>query len=74
MTDHASTDSCANRWEALLAEHSILHREHIDLLSSFTQPLSAQQIAQLEASAARRAELPTKIRELVEDWAKSVSP
>ena len=73
MTDHGPTDPCASRWDALLAEHSILHKEHIDLLTSFTSPLSIQQIAQLEASAARRAELPKKIRKLVEDWTRSVA-
>jgi hypothetical protein len=73
MTDHSLTGSYASRWDALLAEHSILHKEHIDLLSSFTQPLSVHQIAQLEVSAARRAVLPKKIRKLVEEWTRSVS-
>jgi hypothetical protein len=73
MTDHTSTGSCASRWGALLAENSILDKEHIDLLSSYTPPFSAQQIAQLEASAARRAELPKKIRKLVEEWTRSAS-
>jgi aspartate carbamoyltransferase regulatory subunit len=73
MTDHRPTGSYASRWDALLAEHSILHKEHIDLLSSFTPPLSAQQIAQLEVSAARRAVLPKEIRKLVEEWTRSVS-
>jgi hypothetical protein len=73
MTDHTSTDTCASRWDALLAENSILHKEHIDLLSSYTPPFSPQQIAQLEASAARRAELPKKIRNLVEEWTRSAS-
>ena len=73
MNDHASTGSYTSRWDALLAEHSILHKEHVDLLSSFTPPFSAQQIAQLEASAARRVELPRKIRKLVEEWTRSVS-
>jgi hypothetical protein len=73
MTDHTSTGSCASRWDALLAENSILDREHMDLLSSYTPPFSAQQIAQLEASAARRAELPKKIRKLVEEWTRSAS-
>jgi hypothetical protein len=72
MTDHTSAGSCASRWDALLAENSILHKEYIDLLSSYTPPFSAQQIARLEASAARRAELPKKI-ELVEEWARSAS-
>ena len=73
MTDHTFTGSCASRWGALLAENSILHKEHIDLLSSYTPPFSAQQTAQLEASAARRAELPKKIRKLVEEWTRSAS-
>ena len=74
MTEPLSTGSCASRWDALLAENSILHKEHIDLLSSFAPPFSAQQIAQLEASAARRVELPKKIQKLVEEWANMVSP
>jgi hypothetical protein len=73
MTDHTSSGSCASRWDALLAENSILDKEHIDLLSSYTPPFSARQIAQLEASAARRAELPKKIRKLVEEWTRSAS-
>lgn len=73
MTDHTSTGSCASRWDALLAENSILLKEHIDLLSSYTPPFSPQQSAQLEASAARRAELPKKIRKLVEEWTRSAS-
>ena len=73
MTESATMASCALRWDALLAENSILHKEHDELLSSFTPPFSVRQIAQLEASAARRAELPGKIQRLVEDWARSVS-
>ena len=73
MADHTSTGACASRWDALLAENSILLKEHIDLLSSYTPPFSAQQITQLEASAARRAELPKKIRKLVEEWTRSAS-
>jgi hypothetical protein len=73
MTDHGPTGSYASRWDALLAEHSILDKEHMDLLSSFTRPFSAHQIAQLEVSAARRAVLPPKIRKLVEEWTRSVS-
>jgi aspartate carbamoyltransferase regulatory subunit len=73
MTEPASIGSCARRWDALLAENSILHKEHIDLLSAFTPPFSACQIAQLEASAARRVELPEKIQRLVEEWTRSVS-
>ena len=73
MIDQISTGAYTSRWNALLAEHSILHKEHIDLLSSFTPPFSSHQIAQLEASAARRVELPKKIRKLVEEWARSAS-
>lgn len=64
-------DPYATRWTALLAEHSILHKEHVDLRSSFTPPFSVEQIVQLEASAARLGSLPPKIQELVEDWATS---
>ena len=37
-------DPYATRWTALLAEHSILHKEHVDLRSSFTPPFSVEQI------------------------------
>ena len=43
-------DPYATRWTALLAEYSILHKEHVDLRSSFTPPFSVEQIVQLEAS------------------------
>jgi len=66
--------SYASRWDALLAENSILHKEHLDLLASFTSPLSAQQRELSEVSAARFASLSPKIRQLVDDWAKSLSP
>jgi hypothetical protein len=71
-TNLPSASSVATRWDALLAENSILHKEHLRLLSSFTAPFSAQQIAQSEASAARFGSLPPKIQQLVEDWAKSL--
>ena len=64
-------DPYATRWTALLAEHSILHKEHVDLQSSFTPPFSVEQIVQLEASTARFGSLPPKIQQLVEDWATS---
>jgi hypothetical protein len=69
MTNPTPDRSQASRWDALLGENSILHKEHLALLSSFTLPLSAQQTAQVEANAARRASLPLKIQELVEEWA-----
>jgi hypothetical protein len=66
------SDSYATRWESLLAENSILHKEHDELVaSSFAQPFSPQQLAKLKASAARLGTLPAKVQQLVEDWAKS---
>ena len=69
MTNPTTARSHGSRWDAILAENSILHKEHLDLLSSFTPPLSAQQTAQVEANAARRGSLPLRIQELVEEWA-----
>ena len=69
--DH-SHEPYTTRWNALLAENSILHKTHLDLLSSFTRPFSAQQNVQLKASAARFESLPPKVQQLVEDWAKSL--
>lgn len=60
-----------SRWNALLAENSILQKEHVDLLSSFVPPFSAEQRALLKASAARLGALQPKIQQLVEDWAAS---
>jgi hypothetical protein len=73
MTDaNSSDDPYAVRWNALLAENSILHKTHLDLQSSFTRPFSAQQKVQLKASAARFESLPPRIQQLVEDWANSL--
>jgi len=73
MTDaNSSDDPYASRWNALLAENSILHKTHLDLQSSFTRPFSAQQNVQLKASAARFESLPPRIQQLVEDWASSL--
>jgi hypothetical protein len=73
-TPPAPASHHATRWEALLAEHSILQREHLDLVASFAVPYSREQAEQFVASAARLASLPPRIRQLVEDWAKSLSP
>ena len=73
-TPLSSASSYARRWEALLAENSILQKDHLDLLASFAAPFSVQQVEQSVASAARFAGLPPRIRQLVEDWAKSLSP
>ena len=51
MPDATSTEAYARRWQALLAESSALHKEHMDLISSWTPPFSAQQTAQLEFQA-----------------------
>ena len=61
----------AARWHALLAENSILHKEHLDLIASFAPPFSPGQVELLEASTARFARLPPQIQQLVEDWARS---
>jgi hypothetical protein len=73
MSDPAFAGLCAPRWNALLAENSVLHQEHVDLLSSFTPPFSPKQIAQLEASAARRANLVRKMQELVNEWTNNAA-
>jgi hypothetical protein len=39
------TGTCASRWNALLAVHSILLKEDVDLQASLKPPLSLQQIA-----------------------------
>jgi hypothetical protein len=73
MTDaNSSDDPYTARWYALLAENSILHKTHLDLLSSFTRPFSAQQKVQLKASAARFESLPPRVQQLIEDWANSL--
>lgn len=59
---------CALRWDALLAENSSLHQEHLDLLSKFTPPFSRQQKAEFEASALRRSKLLRKMQDLVSEW------
>lgn len=58
----------ALRWDALLAENSSLHQEHLDLLSKSTPPFSRQQAAEFEASALRRSKLLGKMQELVSEW------
>jgi hypothetical protein len=69
-----SANSYAARWHAVLAENSILHKEHLDLIASFTPPFSTAQIELLEASTARFGRLPPQIQQLVEDWAQSRKP
>ena len=64
MADLTPTDSYTRRWRALLAEN-----EHLEVISSFTPPFSAQQEAQLNVNAARRQELTLKLHDLVDEWA-----
>lgn len=63
----------ASRWNAILAENSVLHQQHADMLSACEPPLSRSQLAQFEACAARRAKLTRKLQELVDEWTKEAS-
>ncbi len=67
-SDPTPTNSYTRRWHALLAENSTLQKEHLELVGSFTKPFSAQQMMQLDASAAQRHKLSLKLRDLVGDW------
>jgi hypothetical protein len=68
MSDPTPTNSYAPRWHALLAEHTAIQTQHLELISSFTKPFSAKQTLQLNASAARLQKLSLKLRDLVDDW------
>jgi hypothetical protein len=74
MSDLKQTNSFAVRWHALLAEHTTIQNEHIELISSFTKPFSAKQTMQLNASAARLQKLNLKLHTLVDDWSADVRP
>jgi hypothetical protein len=52
-----ATSAHARRWKALLAEYSAAENEHVDLLSSSTEPFSVGQKAQFMGSTARRKAL-----------------
>jgi hypothetical protein len=69
-----SANSYAARWHAVLAQNSIVHKEHLDLIASLTSPFSTAQIELLEASTDRFRRLPPQIQQLVEDWAQSRKP
>ena len=71
MSDTTPTNPYARRWHALLTENDVLQMEHVRLVASFTAPYSLQQTAQLEASSARLHKLSVKVRDLVDDWAKT---
>jgi hypothetical protein len=73
MSDPTPTNPYARRWHVLLAENTAIQNQHLELISSFTPPFSAQQMVQLNASAARRQELTLKLHDLVDEWAADVS-
>lgn len=69
MTEIASANVYALRWDALLAEYGVVEKEHRELLLSFTRPLSAEQNAELNASVACRDGILQKARDLATEWA-----
>jgi hypothetical protein len=74
MSDPTSTNPLALRWHTLLAEHTAIQNEHLELVSSFTKPFSAKQTMQLNASAARLQTLNRKLHSLVDDWSADARP
>ena len=74
MSDPTPANAYARRWQALLAENTVLQKEHLELISSFTPPFSKQQTVQLQASAARLQKLSLKLRDLVNEWAAGARP
>ena len=73
MADPTPTDLYARRWHALLAENTVLEDEHLEFISLFAPPFSAQEEAQLNVNAARRQELTLKLHDLVDEWAADAS-
>jgi hypothetical protein len=73
MSYPTPTNPYAQRWQSLLAENNVLQKEHLRIVASLTAPFSVQQMAQLEASAARLQNLSLKVHDLVDDWASDVS-
>jgi hypothetical protein len=74
MSDPTPADPYARRWEALLAENTVIQNEHLELISSIAPPFSKQQTVQLEANAARLEKLSLKLRDLVNEWAAGARP
>jgi hypothetical protein len=68
MEDPTPAQLFAQRWDALLAERTAIENEHLGLLSSHSNPFSAHQTMQLNASVARLRKLNLKLRDLVDDW------
>jgi hypothetical protein len=67
MSDPAPANRYARRWQALLTENTI-ENTNFELISSFTRPLSPQQIAQVVASTARREKISRELGDLVAEW------
>jgi hypothetical protein len=73
MPDATSTEAYARRWQALLAESSALHKEHMDLISSWTRHFRRSKRRSWNSSAARRDEINVKLAQLVDEWADARS-
>ena len=69
MPDPTPANAYARRWQALLAENTVIQKEHLELISSFTPPFSKQQTVQLQARAARLQKFSLKLHDLVDEWA-----
>jgi len=74
MSDLTPANAYARRWQALLAENTVLQKEHLELISSFTPPFSKQQTVQLQASAAQLQKFSLKLRDLVDEWSADAQP
>jgi hypothetical protein len=68
MSDTEATAAHTRRWKALLAEYRAVENEHVDLLSSSTEPFSVEQKAQLMESAARRKAVLQKAQTFAREW------
>src|SRR5204862_2879315 len=68
MSNLMPATSHADRWQMLLAQHRVLQDE-LSLATSFRNPPSRLQVAQLAVSAARLETLSKQVRELVDEWA-----
>jgi ABC-type uncharacterized transport system involved in gliding motility auxiliary subunit len=68
MSDAVATIAYVRRCEALLAEYGAAEEERVDLLSSFTEPFSVEQKAQLMACAARRDTLLRTAHKFARAW------
>src|SRR5258708_4723866 len=69
MLDPTHTSPHALRWRALLAEHTAIQKEHLELSASCGKSVSAKQVAQLESTSVRLQILSLQVRALVDEWA-----